>query len=515
MIDATRERPLNLLFITADQWRADCLSGAGHPIVRTPHLDALARDGVSFRAHYCQALPCGPSRASLYTGLYLMNHRSTTNGTPLDRRHTNFAQLLRRAGYDPTLFGYTDTSVDPRDCEPDDPRLRTYEGILPGLSLGVHVNTEDVAAWADWLAGLGYDIPDPPTALLRRKADGVEWEDGGAVPLPLALDPAHSDTHFVTDRALDWIRAQGVRPWCVHLSLLRPHPPFVAPAPYNARYPPRDLPAPIRALTRDDEAAQHPYLARQVLHSANRSPRRDDTLRRVQASYYGLMSEVDDQLGRLFDALRALGVWERTLVVFTSDHGEQMGEHWLLGKCGYFDASYRVPLVVRDPRPHADATRGRSVGRFTEHVDVLPTLLEAIGHDAPPACDGRSLVPFLREAGEPRDWRTEAHWEYDFRNPNDATEEDALGLPMHACNLAVLRGSRFKYVHFAGLPPLLFDLAEDPHEFVDRARDPGYQHVLLDCAQRMLDWRMRHADQTLTHMKLTKHGVVTRPAPRW
>ena len=508
---------LNALFVTADQWRGDCLSALEHPVVKTPVLDALAADGVLFNAHYCQAVPCGPSRASLYTGLYLMNHRSATNGTPLDRRHANFAQLLRAAGYDPILFGYTDTSVDPRDYPPDDPKLRTYEGILPGMTLGVHVNTEDVAAWATALAARGYAIPERQSELLRRKRSEVDWEDGAPAPAPLAIDARDDDTHFVTNRAIEYLRSRGgdTHPWCVHLSLLRPHPPFVAAEPYNALYPPGDMPAPVRAATREDEAAQHPWLARQVMHSGHRTPRREGTRQRLQACYYGLMSEVDEALGRVFDVLRETGDWDRTLVIFTSDHGEQMGDHWLMGKCGYFDQSYRVPLIVRDPRAIAAATRGRIVARFTEHVDVLPTLLDALALAAPPSCDGYSLAPFLHAATEPARWRTEAFWEYDFRNAQDDGIERALGVPMHACNLAVLRGSRYKYVHFAALPPLLFDLDDDPNELVDRSRDPAYASVLVEQAQKMLSLRMRHADQTLTHLRLTDEGVVARRGARW
>ena len=116
--------PLNVLFITADQWRADCLSALDHPIVQTPNLDALARNGVLFRKHFANAVPCGPSRASLHTGMYLQNHRSGTNGTPLDARHTNWAKETAAAGYDPVLFGYTDTSLDPRQLDDDDPWLQ-------------------------------------------------------------------------------------------------------------------------------------------------------------------------------------------------------------------------------------------------------------------------------------------------------------------------------------------------------------------------------------------------------
>ena len=120
---------MNVLFITADQWRGDCLSALGHPQLKTPNLDQLASDGVIFKNQYAQAVPCGPSRASLYTGMYLHNHRSLLNGTPLDARHTNVALEARKSGYAPALFGYTDVSLDPRTQEVSG----GYEGVLPGM----------------------------------------------------------------------------------------------------------------------------------------------------------------------------------------------------------------------------------------------------------------------------------------------------------------------------------------------------------------------------------------------
>jgi len=500
----------NVLFVTADQWRGDCVSALGHATVRTPHLDAFARRGVLFSAHYCQAAPCGPSRASLHTGLYLMNHRSVTNGTPLDRRHVNWAQLARAAGYDPVLFGYTDTSVDPRDYAPGDPALTTYEGVLPGLRPKVLVNSGNVGPWAAWLATQGYEIPPHAPDLYRQRAAGPDWEDGAAVPAPLAIRHEHHDTRFLTDHVIDYVHEHRHESWCVHLSLLRPHPPWIAPEPYNTMYPPDALPAFVRAASVEGEARQHPWLAFQLGREGIRVPASEKRLRRLQASYYGLMSEVDDNLGRLFAALEASGRADETLVVFTSDHGEQMGDHHLLGKHGYFEQSFRVPLVIQDPRSTADATRGSVVRRFTENVDVMPTLLDWLGLPLPAACDGGSLIPFLRSLAGPERWRDAAHWEYDFRD-----SASALDLPEHACNLAVLRASRWKYVHFAALPPLLFDLDNDPSELDDLAGDPACQSVLLECMQRMLTFRMRHADQTLTHLTLTPKGVVSRPAARW
>jgi arylsulfatase A-like enzyme len=235
----------------------------------------------------------------------------------------------------------------------------------------------------------------------------------------------------------------------------------------------------------------------------------------MKAVYYGLMTEVDDALGRVFQFLKDSGRWDDTLIVFTSDHGEQMGDHWLLGKCGYFDASYRIPLIVRDPRGSADRGRGTVVRAFTENVDIMPTMLEAIGAAVPLQCDGLSLAPFLEGRGAPSHWRTEAHWEYDFRDPADDRAEQRLALTLHQCTLNVIRDDRFKYVHFTKLPPLLFDLRNDPGEFTDRARDPDYLPVMLEYAQKLLSWRMNHDEQILTHISLTHEGPVARAAPRY
>jgi arylsulfatase A-like enzyme len=504
----------NVLFVTADQWRGECLGALGHPVVRTPSLDALAAQGVCFRRHYAQSAPCGPSRASLHTGLYLHTHRSATNGTPLDARHTNWALEARRHGYDPVLFGFTDTSQDPRAFDPAHPLLRTYEGPLPGLRAGVMLG-ENPIAWARWLEKKGYAVPDPPWKLYRWKKEQPEWEDGGPVPAPLAIAAEHHDTHFMVDQTLEYLAEQGDRPWFVHLSLLRPHPPWVAPEPYNALYDPASLPGFVRSESPEREGEQHPWLRFHIGRKHFRAPEDERRLRRLKASYFGLMSEVDHQLGRLFAWLEAKGLWDSTLVVFTSDHGEQMGDHWMLGKAGYFDQSYHIPLIVRDPRAASDGTRGSFADAFTENVDVLPTLLEWIGAETPAQCDGRSLLPFLFEGRTPAGWRREAHFEYDFREQQGGAPERSLGLRLHECALSVLRDERYKYVHFAGLPPLFFDLERDPGESRDCSRDPEYLPRVLEYAQRMLSWRLSHDDQTLTHLALTPEGVYERRNPRW
>lgn len=512
-LDAPGRAP-NVLFVTADQWRGDCVGHGGHPVVRTPNVDRLAASGVSFRRHFAQAAPCGPSRASLYTGMYAMNHRSVLNGTPLDARHTNVALEARKIGYEPALFGYTDTSVDPRTVEPEDRALYSYEGVLPGFDPVCHLPEGDPAAWLDWLRAQGVDLP-PGEHGWREYVDRPAAGTSGRTQYEAKL----SQTAFLTDRVLDYLAdpARAGRPWFVHLSYLRPHPPFLAPAPYDTMFDPASVPEPVRAPTPGAEGAQHPLLGVMIRHPFLMAPDDPDELRRLRATYYGMIAEVDDQLGRLFDWLDETGETERTIVVLTSDHGEMLGDHWLLHKLGWFDQSFHVPCIVRDPRAEFDATRGHTVDAFTEHVDVLPTIAALLGCEVPLQCDGRPLTPWLT-GDEPGDWRAETHFEFDFRDPDSPMLEEAFGLTMEECSLAVLRDDHGKYVQFAGhptMPPIFFDLDADPAQTDNRAADPAYAARVLDYAQRMLAWRMRHLDRTLTGMKVTGHaGLVERRAAR-
>lgn len=487
---------MNLLFITADQWRGDCLSGVEHPVLQTPNLDALAADGTRFERHFANAVPCGPSRACLHTGMYLHNHRSGTNGTPLDARFENWALRLRGAGYDPVLFGYTHTAPDPRMIASDDPRLNTDEGVLPGIRAIVDMATH-CGPWRAWLEDLGYSLPEDHGATygVRQKP-----ANDPKVPRPLAYAAEHSDTHFLVDQALDYIEDASA-PWVLHLSLRAPHPPWVAPAPYHQRYAVDDLPPLVRQADADMEALLHPWLAAHLAQERTRA--HEDPLRHrlLQASYYGLMTEVDDNLGRLFATLKSRGCYDDTFIVFTSDHGEQMGDHWLYGKCGFFEQSYHIPLIIKD----VGGAHGVRVREFTEHVDLVPTMLERFGAAIPRQCDGASLAPFL-EGRRPDHWRDAAHWEFDFRAPE---LEAALGLDQEHCTLNVLRDNRAKYVHFSGLPPLLFDLEDDPGELRDRVRDPDFSELRSDCAERLLTWRMQHTDKTLTHMRVTREAGLT------
>ena len=481
---------MNVLFITLDQFRGDCLSGAGHPVVRTPNLDALACQGIYLSRHYSQAAPCGPGRACLYTGTYTLTNRVVANGTPLDDRFDNVARAARRAGYTPTLFGYTDQGIDPRQADgPTDRRLWTFEGVLPGFAVELEL-LEDQQAWRAWLAQLGYDLPSDGEQVLAGEPGRPE---------------EHSVSTFLTDRLIAWIERQDA-PWFAHASYFRPHPPFAAAGRWARAYDPSEVPLPIAPAEK-----RHPFLDAVLQHPLLAAPQDERAVRELIAQYYGMVSEVDHQLGRVWEALRRIGQWDDTFVIVPSDHGEQLGDHHLLGKLGYFDESFRIPLIVRDPSRSADATRGRVVEAFTETIDVMPTILEWVGVPVPRPCDGVSLRPFL--SGEtPAGWRREVHYEFDFRTYFTEVRERALDLHVDQCSLAVIQDARYKYVHFDALPALFFDLEADPGQFENVAADPAYAGRVLEYAQKMLSWRLHHADRTLTGWSASPQGLVDRSA---
>ena len=369
---------MNVLFVTLDQFRGDSYAAAGHPLVATPTLDRIAAEGVRLARHYSQAAPCAPGRAAIYTGMYQMNNRVVTNGTPLPGEVDNLALVARRAGFDPTLFGYTDQGVDPRRVEDDDdPRLDYYDGVLPGFSVGLYL-PESQAGWIQYLRAKGFDVPSGWKESLRGEPDR----------------PAEDSlSGFLTTRFVEWLDRQDSG-WFAHLSYLRPHPPYAAAGEYSRLYDPADVAAPIAPV---DAGRRHPLHEVFLGMPQVSAPTDADEMRRLAAQYLGMVSEVDSQLGRAVAAIEARGEWGETLVVITSDHGEQLGDHGLLEKMGFFPQSYHILGLWRDPR-RVDA--GTSVTSFTENVDLLATLAAALGVDAPAQCDGRSLET-LFDGGDP------------------------------------------------------------------------------------------------------------------
>ncbi len=508
----------NVLLIVIDQLRADCLTGALAETVNLPNLQKLMTDSVTFGRHYTVATPCGPSRASLLTGLYAVNHRSVRNGGPLARDHATIGTEFRKAGYEPLLFGYTDVSPDPADLHPNDPDLKDYEGLAPGFAEIVRMRLDSNWSWVGHLKSKGYELPDEYWDLFRP----VPSESASQ---PRLSDPAlyraeDSDTAFLTDRTLQELSARVNDHWFSMVTYIRPHPPLVAPAPYNKMYTPRNVPQPIRPLSFEEHKAAHPYFNADYSAPSNRQLHsqfdgRTDNISEadsleLRAIYLGLATEVDHHIGRILDFLRESGQYEETLIVVTADHGDMLGDHHVWGKHVPFESAFHVPLIIRDPKNRESA--GAVVNRFTESIDLAPTLSDWIGEDANIAFNGRSLLPFLR--GEhPDDWRRYAFAEVDFGNPVKPTRfQSDLRLTSAQSNFAILRDERFSYVHFnGGLPPLLYDLIADPCEGNNLAGNPEYSSELLRLSRMMLDHRMTFAHHAKSRMMLTGTGIRIGP----
>ena len=463
---------LNVLLITLDQFRGDCLSVAGHPVVKTPNLDRLAQQGVRFARHYSQASPCAPGRASLYTGMYQMNHRVVANGTPLDASIDNVALMARRAGYAPALFGYTDQSIDPRvTSSPDDPRLSTYEGVLPGFDCELDL-TQNFAPWRTWLQEHGFNTDMSIMKLLSTENER---------PVDVSVST------FLTDGLLQWI-GQQKQGWFAHASYIRPHPPYSAAGEYSTMYDPATVGEPIAPAENI-----HPFHEVMLAIDSTKAPTDPAELAHMRSQYFGMISEVDAQLGRVWDALEESGQWDNTVILVTADHAELLGDHGLKEKVGYWETSQHIVSIIRDPR-HV-ATHGTVVEHFTENVDIMPTLCEMVGERVPAQCDGLPLTPFIQGV-EPPIWRDAAHWEYDWRSslipvyPHDSPWKRHLD----TMSLAVRRSESYAYVQFADGDWLCFDIATDP-TWRTETKDPD---IVMRQAQAMLQWRMKNTNRTLS-----------------
>jgi arylsulfatase A-like enzyme len=465
---------VNVLFVTLDQFRGDAYGAAGHPLVRTPTLDRLAREGVRLSRHFSQAAPCAPGRAALYTGMYQMNNRVVANGTPLSSGFDNLAYVARRAGYDPTLFGYTDQGLDPALANgADDPRLSYYDGILPGFSVGLYL-PETQAGWVQYLRAKGYDVPSGWRGLCQGEPER----------------PAEDSlSGFLTTRFVEWLDHQGSG-WFAHLSYLRPHPPYAAAGEFATLYDPADVELPIAPVGAHQ---RHPLHHAALGWPQVAAPRDEGEMRYLKAQYYGMISEVDSQLARVVAAIDERGEWDETLVVITSDHGEQLGDHGLVEKMGFFPQSYHIVGIWRDPRRPGGAT----ITKFTENVDLLPTLADALDVEQPVQSDGTSLAPLFR--GESVAWRDAAHYEWDSRfmllGANSAPSRDALARR----NLAVSVGENLAFVQFGDGSMKCFDLAADP---TWRTECDDLERVFHATQQQLL-WRQSHLRHDLTDMLLS------------
>ncbi|WP_170326688.1 alkaline phosphatase family protein [Ruegeria arenilitoris] len=507
------QKPGNVLFIIIDQLRADCLNGALAAHVDLPNLRAFMDEAVTFDRHFSVTNPCGPSRASILTGQYAMNHRSIRNGTPLRHDTPSIATEMRKAGYLPMLFGYTDTSADPRVFDPGDPILKSYENPMAGFHEVIEMRLEESYPWQSYLMQKGYEFEKywdvyKPVSL-----------NGGA---PRLNDPAlyraeDSDTAFLTDAFLSSMAPFKDQNWFAHLTYIRPHPPLVAPAPYNDMYDPDALPLPAGFSNTADESAMHPFFgpamekqsAKDFVEGFDNVDPTPENARTLRSVYLGLATEVDHHVGRVIQFLKDSGQYDNTLVVITADHGEMLGDRHTWGKMTVYDAAYHTPLIIRMPGNHDQA--GTVVTVPTESIDITPTILDWAGSPIPNAMDGRSLMPLL-QGQIPEDWRSYSFSELDFSAPeNPSLWQQKLGTGNSDSCLDILRDDRFTLVEFAAdLPPLLFD-HQGKGEMENVAESTDYAADLARLGRMMLRHRMRNMDHTLSLCSLTSDGAKTKP----
>ena len=494
--------PRNILFIMCDQLRWDYLSCYGHLKLNTPNIDALAARGVRFSNAYCQAPLCGPSRASFYTGRYMSSHGVMANQDPTRIDELTIADYLKPLGYRSALVGKTHNrksraAIHALGIDPDSDYARCagsggfepfelHEGLYPGTRI------PENHGYTAYLNQQGYAGINP----WQEYANSGEDKDGNIrsgwrlrnAVYPARVAEEHSETVYLTDRAISFLDQQGADdPWCLHLSYIKPHWPLMAPAPYHDLYKAAD----VQPVQRSDQelANPHPVYAAFMEQEYSESFARNNVRERVIPVYMGLIRQIDDQLGRLFEYMKESGVFEQTMIVFTSDHGDYLGDHWLGEKELFHEASARIPLIVVNPNATADETRGSVCSEMVEAVDLLPTFVNYSGGIInQERIEGQSLMPLLRSSTAPAEWRQFALSEIDY---SDRGLQDALDLTAYDCRALMIRDKRWKYIHHHRFRPQLFDLQKDPQELIDLGDDPAYASQRAEMQQLMIESRRR------------------------
>ena len=491
--------PKKILFIMCDQLRFDYLGCTGHKTIRTPNIDTLAARGVRFDRTYVQSPVCGPSRMSFYTGRYARSHGSLWNEHPLRIGEMTLGDHLRPLGTRTVLCGKTHMTPDREGME----RL----GIDASQGIGALVAECGFEVWDrndgvvpdgakkqpthynKHLNALGYDGPNP----WHQWANSGRGDDGEILSgwlLKHASEPAavaeeESETPYTTTRAIEFMEQAKDVSWCLHLSYIKPHWPYIVPAPYHDMYGVDDIQPVNRSNGERDNP--HPLLAGYFGHRYSRAFSRDDVRQAVIPAYMGLITQIDDQIGRLMRYLEESEQANDTLVVFTSDHGDYLGDHWLGEKELFHDASARIPLIIVDPSAQADATRGTVNTALTEAIDLVPTFVDFMGGVVPDhVLEGHSLMPALHGKGGPDRAFAVSEYDYSARPYLRHLSPDAK-----SCMLTMIFDGRWKFVWVEGHRPMLYDLETDPQELQDLGDDPAHAQTIARLRDQMFDWARR------------------------
>lgn len=434
------ERP-NILLIMTDQQRGDCLGVERHPVLLTPNMDSIAGAGTRFSKAYSTCPVCIPARRSLMTGQFPSTHGIVGyhETSEWDATHA-FPNVLKKSGYHTFLAG------------------RNMHQYPPAKRYGFDHMVDNRSHYADWLRDrLGTRSFQPAGDYY---AAGPMHNDWTARPWP--HDEALHQTNWTVNEAVRFLRNRDPScPYFLTVSFLAPHPPLVPPAFYMDRYLRQDLPAPVIgdwAVPPDDGGR-----GRDV--SDMRVDLTGEALRSCRAAYYGLINHVDDQMRRLLNPVEDLIDRENTVVIFTSDHGEMLGDHHFFRKSLPYEPSARIPLLISAP-PSFALEAGQVIDRPAALEDIMPTALDFAGVEIPDCVDGRSLLPLMR--GEDVVWRDHLHIEH---------SEGMNEYPHHT-----LTDGREKFIWFTNTGEMqFFDLTDDPRECCNRIADPA-------CAGRVAHW---------------------------
>lgn len=437
--------PRNILLIITDQHRPDAVGAYGDPYARTPNLDALANESVNFRRAYVNCPICVPSRFSFLTSRYLHQTGTLRNISTSSDRDTTLPQILRAHGYATGSVG----------------KLHNY-GRDKTADWDLHYER-------DWLSPR-QNIPEGAEMLPTAVIGGPNAQLGSASPIGARF---HTESVVVEQSKL-FMQEHQDRPWFLHCSFRKPHPPFQPPRSHWRRAGDLtfDLPdapddAPINPLYRD-------FMAQRRLTDATHEQKRE-----AMRGYYGNLNFVDEQIGAVLTELDELGLADDTLVIYISDHGEALWDHNLLLKGYMYDPVVRVPLMVRDPRLPRERTDHDAL---VELVDLAPTALAFAGIDvqasphraAIAAMQGHDVLPLCRAEADAV--RTHAFSSYHHAN--------FLYPAVH-----MVTDGRFKYIdNGPEVPAELYDLQEDPREFVNRAEDPAHAERRAELEGQLAEW---------------------------
>jgi arylsulfatase len=488
------QRP-NILWITTDQQRFDTLGCMGNEFVHTPNLDALATNGMVFENTYCQNPICTPSRSSFLTGRYPRTCRVRGNGQDIPDDEILLPRMLHdAAAYRCGLSGKFHLSVCSPDVCPDTER-RIDDGYTDFWWSHNPRRTEDGKPtgnqYHNWLEELGVEYKTracqhlPEETRLTGPPPGAEglpyWASAPLVEEGMPNE--HHQSHWCADRAIDFVRdrAEDGVPWLFSLNFYDPHHPMDPPAEYLERYISRldEIPLPAVSPGELDEKPSFQSDPIECQYKFDRMSEREHRL--VRASYWAMIDQIDHEVGRVLNALEETGQRKHTLVIFTSDHGEMLGDHGIYLKGPYFyEPAVRVPLIVSMP---GTVQKGVRSSALVELLDLSQTILDACGLPAHPGMQGLSLWPILT-GRQPADvHRTDTYCEY----YNSLTCHDNP-----KAWATMLRSERYKIVRVHGLGAdqgELYDLREDPGEFRnlwnDNAHRETKERMLISLCDRM------------------------------